>query len=164
MPSDVRRVRQVNPQTGAWQMNQEQKTPIPVWYWVVAVIALLWNLLGCTAFLMEIFAQEAMMESWTEKQKDWAHSIPRWIYFVYAIAVTTGVAGSICLLMRKTWSVPLLAISVVAVIVQMVYTMLIAGGLQAMGPTSLIMPVLVIGLGCALLWFSTFAKGRGWLA
>jgi hypothetical protein len=113
---------------------------------------------------MEIFAQEAMMESWTEEQKDWAHSIPRWIYFVYAIAVTTGVAGSICLLMRKTWSVPLLAISVVAVIVQMVYTMLIAGGLQAMGPTSLIMPVLVIGLGCALLWFSTFAKGRGWLA
>ena len=134
-----------------------------MWFWVIAVMALLWNLMGCAAFLMELFAQEMMMEAWTEEQKDWAHSIPNWIYFVYAVAVITGVAGSLCLLMRKAWSIPLFGISVAAVIIQMVYTMLIAGGLQAMGPSGLVMPVLVIVLSIVWLWFSVFSKGKGWL-
>jgi len=144
-------------------MNSEHRIPIPAWYWVIAVLALLWNLLGCAAFLMEVFAQEAFMESMTEEQKDWARAIPRWIYFVYALAVTTGVVGSIGLFMRKAWSVPLFAICVVAVIVQMVYTILITGGLQVMGPSGLVMPVLVIVFASALLWFSWFAKGKSWL-
>jgi hypothetical protein len=144
-------------------MNHQQSIRIPVWYWVIAVLALLWNLMGCTAFLMEIFAQEAMMESMSEEQKEWARAIPGWVYFVYALAVITGVAGSIGLLMRKAWSVELLALSVAAVIVQMVYTTLIAGGLQVMGPSGLVMPVMVIVFSSALLWFSWFARGKGWL-
>lgn len=134
-----------------------------MWYWVIAVLALLWNMMGCAAFLMEVFAQEAMMESMTEEQKDWARAIPRWIYFVYAAAVTTGVAGSIGLFMRKAWSVPVFAFCAVAVIVQMVYTILIAGGLRVMGPSGLVMPGLVIVIASALLWFSWFAKGKRWL-
>ncbi|MDP6447785.1 MAG: hypothetical protein QF805_28565, partial [Pirellulaceae bacterium] len=104
-------------------MNKETRLAVPVWYWVIAVVALLWNLMGCTAFAMEIFAQEEMMESWTEEQKEWARSIPGWIYIVYGLAVTTGVGGSIGLLMRKSWTVALYAVSFVSVIVQMVYTM-----------------------------------------
>jgi len=67
-------------------MNQKAKPGVPGWYWVTAAVALLWNLLGCAAFGMEIFAQEAMMESMTEDQKEWARSIPGWIYFVYGLA------------------------------------------------------------------------------
>ncbi len=119
--------------------------------------------MGCAAFLMEVFAQEAMMESMTEAQKDWSRAIPRWIYFVYALAVTAGVAGSIGLFMRKAWSVPLFVLCAVAVIVQMVYTILIADGLKVMGPSGLVMPVLVVVLATALLWFSWLAKGKRWL-
>ena len=143
-------------------MNHEQRVRTPGWYWVIPVLALLWNMMGCAAFLMEVFAQEAMMESMSEEQKEWSLAIPTWIYFVYALAVTTGVAGSIGLFMRKAWSVPLLASCVAAVIVQMAYTM-IAGGLQVMGPSGLVMPVLVIVLSSAFLWFSWFARGKGWL-
>jgi hypothetical protein len=50
----------------------------------------------------------------------------------------------------------------VAVIVQMVYTMIIGGGLQVMGPSGLVMPSLVVGFAAALLWFSWFARSRGW--
>jgi hypothetical protein len=144
-------------------MNHERRMPVPVWYWVIPVLALLWNLMGCAAFFMEVFAQEAMMESMTEAQKEWARAIPRWIYFVYALAVSTGVAGSIGLFMRKAWSIALFAICVAAVIIQMGYTILIAGGLQVMGPSGLVMPALVIVFASALLWFSWFAKGMSWL-
>lgn len=123
-------------------------------------MALLWNLLGCFFLGIELFAQEQMMQAMTEPQKEWARSIPDWIYFVYGVAVLTGVAGSIGLFLRKSWATLMFAISLVAVIVQMVYTMIIGGGLQAMGPSGLVMPALVIAIAAALLWFSRFARRR----
>lgn len=135
-------------------MNETTKPSVPISYWIVAVVALLWNLIGCLFFSMELFAQEAMMEGMTEEQKEWARSFPGWIYGVYFVAVSTGVAGSIGLLMRKAWSVPLFAISLVAVVIQMGYTELILGGLEVMGPSGAVMPILVTVLAAAFLWFS----------
>ena len=130
---------------------------------MIAAVAQLWNLLGCVFFGIEMFAQEAAMQSMTEDQKEWARSIPVWIYFVYGLAVSTGVAGSIGLFLRKGWTIAMFAICLAAVIVQMVYTMLISGGLQVMGPAGLGMPSLVILIAAALLWFSWYAMSRGWL-
>jgi hypothetical protein len=129
---------------------------------VIAAVALLWNLLGCAFFGMELFAQEAAIQSMTEPQKAWARSIPGWIYVVYGLAVSTGVAGSIGLFMRKGRTIPVFAICLAAVIVQMAYTMLVSGGLQVMGPSGAVMPSLVIAIAAALLWFSWFAGSRGW--
>ena len=123
----------------------------------------MWNILGCVIFSSEVFAQEAMIESMTGEQKEWVRSTPRWVYVVFAISVSTGVAGSLCLLMRKKLSAPLFTISFAAVLIQMVYTMLIAGGLQVMGPTGAVMPTVVITLAVVWLSFSLLSKGKGWL-
>lgn len=56
----------------------------------------------------------------------------------------------------------MLTICLVAVIVQIVYTMIIAGGIEVAGPSGLVMPALIIGIAAALLWFSRFARSRGW--
>jgi hypothetical protein len=65
--------------------------------------------------------------------------------------------------MRKRLSVLLFTISFAAVLIQMAYTMLIAGGLQVMGPTGAVMPTVVITLAVVWLWFSLLSKGKGWL-
>ena len=145
-------------------MNEQQKRSVPAWFWVIAAGSLLWNIIGCFIFLSEVFAQESMIESMTDQQKEWARSTPRWIYLVFAISVSTGVVGSICLLMRKALSVQMFTISFAAVLVQMVYTMLIAGGLQVMGPSGAVMPTVVITLAFVWLVFSLFSKGKGWFA
>lgn len=132
-------------------MDTRTEKSIPVWFWVVAGIALLWNLLGTAIFFQELLNQEALIKDWTEPQKEWARGTPRWIYFVFGISVFTGLVGSFALLMRKAWSIPLFAMSLVAVLVQMIYTMVIAGGLKIMGVGSAVMPFLVIIL--AGLWF-----------
>jgi len=124
----------------------------------------LWNLLGCAFFGMELFAQEAVMESMTEPQKEWARSIPGWIYFVYGPGRVNRGGG-------KHWPVPAKGLDHLDVrnlprggdCAKMVYTMIIGGGLQVMGPAGLVMPSLVIGIAAALLWFSWFARSRGWL-
>lgn len=144
-------------------MTQKPKPAVPFWYWVIAVVALLWNLLGCVFFATEMFAQEAAIQSMSEPQKEWARSIPGWIYVVYGLAVTSGVAGSIGLLRRKAWTIPLFALCLAAVVVQMAYTMLIGGGLKVMGPSGAAMPTLVIAIAAALLGFSWFARSRDWL-
>jgi hypothetical protein len=148
---------------GKQHVNQSPKPAVPFWYWVIAAVALLWNLLGCLSFAVEMFAQEAAIESMTEPQKAWARSIPAWIYVVYGLAVSAGVAGSLGLLLRKAWTIPLFRICLAAVIVQMAYTMLLTGGLQVMGPSGAVMPSLVITIAAALLGFSWFARSRGWL-
>lgn len=145
-------------------MNEQSKASVPAWFWLIAAVALLWNMMGCVIFLSEVFAKEAMMESFSEEQKEWSRAIPFWIYCVFAMAVGTGVAGSICVLMRNRLAVGLFTISFAAVLIQMAYTMLIAGGLQVMGPSGAVMPALVILLSIACLWFSRFSKGKGWLA
>ena len=144
-------------------MNEQTKTSTPIWFWVVAVVALLWNMMGGMIFLTEVFAQESMLESMTEPQKEWARSTPMWIYVVFAIAVITGLAGSVCLLMRKRLAVPLFLVGFVAVVIQMVYTMLIAGGLQVMGPSGAIMPAVVVTLALVWLLFSLLSKSKSWL-
>ena len=144
-------------------MNDQQKVSVPPWFWGIAVVALLWNILGCVILLTEVFAQEAMMESMTDAQKEWSRSTPSWIYFVFAISVSSGVAASICLLLRKKLSVQLFTISFVAVLIQMVYTMLVAGGLEVMGPSGAVMPAIVVTLSIVWLLFSLYFKARGWL-
>ena len=144
-------------------MNEQTKTSTPIWFWVVAVVALLWNMMGGMIFLTEVFAQESMLESMTEPQKEWARTTPLWIYVVFAIAVSAGIAGSICLLMRKRLAVPLFIVGFVAVVIQMVYTMLIAGGLQVMGPSGAIMPAVVVTLALVWLLFSLLSKSKSWL-
>lgn len=148
----------------ARQMSEQHKASIPMWFWLLAIVALLWNLMGCFMFLIEVFAQDEMMESMTAEQQAWARSTPSWIYFVFAIAVSTGLAGSICLLKRRSLSVLLFTVSVVAVLIQMVYTMLLAGGLQVMGPSGAVMPAVVVILSIAWLSFARLSQGKGWLA
>ena len=143
-------------------MDQKTKSAVPLWYWVITAVALLWSLLGCAVLAIAIFAQEARMESMTEDQKQWTRSIPGWTYFVWGLAVSTGVAGSIGLFLRKGWAIAMFAICLVARIVQMGYTMIIAGGMQAMGPSGAVTPSLVIGIAAALLWFSWNARSRNW--
>ncbi|MAV38495.1 MAG: hypothetical protein CMJ59_23915 [Planctomycetaceae bacterium] len=146
-------------------MTSDSKTTatVPRWYQVVAIASLLWNLLGCASFGLQVFAQETMLESATEAVQQWYRSIPGWIYFVFAVAVASGVAGSMGLILRKGWSVASLAVSLAAVLIQMGYSYVIAGGLQVMGPADLVIPGAVTVVAIALFWFSRFARGAGWL-
>ena len=144
-------------------MDPETNPPVPRWYWAIAIVALLWNLLGCSVLVMELFYQEQMMVDFTEAQKEWSRSFGGWIYVLWGIAVLSGIGGSIGLLMRKRYSRWLLDISLAAVLIQMTYTMVIAGGLQVMGPQGAIMPLIIVGIAAGLVWFVRYARRQKWL-
>lgn len=145
------------------KMDEEPPQNIPKWFWVIAVSALIWNLMGFVIFYGETFQQEALIVGFEPDQQEWMRSTPRWIYVVFGLSVGTGILGSLLLLAKKKTSLPLFSVSFIAVLIQMIYTMLIAGGLEVMGPSGAIMPCVVIFLAAAWLGFAFQFLRKGWL-
>ena len=136
---------------------------LPTWFWVVAVLAVLWNLMGCAAYYMDVTMTPEMLAELPQADQDLRAAIPAWITGLYAIAVFVGLAGAIMLCLRKKLAIPLYIVSLVAVVVQMGYISFGMNSVEVRGAVSLVFPVIIIVLGALQLWFSINAKGRGWL-
>ena len=144
-------------------MPASHDVKLPVWFWVVAAIALVWNLMGVGAFYSEITISDAALAAMPEVQRELYATTPFWAKAAFAVAVFGGALGSLALLLRKSWSVSFFSASLAAIIAQMGYTIIGANIVAVMGATALIMPGMIIAIGAFLVWFSTRAKSRGWL-
>ncbi len=91
---------------------------LPKWYKPVAVVALLWNLIGASAYLMDVTTSPDAVAKMTEAQRAMYESRPAWFVAAYACAVWFGVGGSLGLLLRKRWATPLLLVSLLGLIAQ----------------------------------------------
>lgn len=136
----------------------------PTWYWVVAVIAVLWACMGCAAYLMQVTMSPADMAALPKAQQDIWGMTPGWVLGAYAIAVWVGLAGAIALLLRRRIARSLYAVSLVAVIIQFGWTFTQTPILQLMSfGEAAGFPIFIIVAQVALLWFSGFAIRQGWL-
>src|SRR6187455_1596623 len=106
----------------------------PTWYWVVAGLAVLWMLFGVMAWVMDLMTDETGLAQMSEAQRQLYVARPQWIFIVYAVAIFSGLAGAIGLLMRKSWATALLALSLAAVVIQFGYTFLVMRAAEVLGP------------------------------
>lgn len=134
-------------------------TKLPTWYWVIAVIALLWNLMGVSAYIADAYS---MIELTPEEAAFKEHS-PAWFTAAYAIAVFTGLLASIALLTRKKWAVVVFLISLIAVIILLIYEFFMQDDLAMTGGRA-VMPILVFIIAALLYWFSKGAREKAWLS
>ena len=116
------------------------------------------------AYIMQVTMNEAALGAMPAAERAVYESMPGWGVSAFAIAVTAGVLACIVLLLRKAWAVPLFIVSLVAVIVQDIGALFVAGALQGMGPSSAIMPVVVLGIGIYLIVYSRSARDKGWIS
>ncbi|WP_127138525.1 hypothetical protein [Flagellimonas oceanensis] len=135
----------------------------PTWFWVVSVIALLWNLIGVMNYLNQAFNQVALLESMDQAQREAFEGIPAWATAAFAIAVFSGTLASIGLLVRKKWARPLFIISLIAALAQFIHWLFISNAVEAFGPSSYAMPVVIIIIGIYLIFFSKKGIEKGWL-
>ncbi|WP_108424147.1 hypothetical protein [Flagellimonas amoyensis] len=135
----------------------------PTWFWVVGVIALLWNLMGVFNYLSQAFNKQLILEGLDEAQRGVFEGIPAWATAAFAIAVFSGTLGCIGLLLRKKWARPLFIISLLAAIAQFGHWLFINNAVEAFGPSSYAMPIIVILIGIYLIFFSKQGIQKGWL-
>lgn len=135
----------------------------PRWLLWAGIALLLWNLMGVGAFVSQWMMATDQLANLPPEQREMWVSMPGWAWAAYAVAVFGGTLGAIGLLMRKAWAVALLAISLIAVLVQFTYPFIIADGLRTLGAAALIFPAFIIVMAALQLWLSRKWRAAGWL-
>jgi len=134
-------------------------------FWVIGGATLVWNLIGLLFYVSEVTATpDAMVEGYSQAQIDFLIGKPVWATAAFAIAVNAGVLGSLFLLLRKAWAVPMFVLSLISVLVQNVHAFGLANGLEVWGTNALILPALVVIISLAVLLYSHSTKQRGWIS
>ena len=136
---------------------------LPGWYWAVAAAALLWEAMGCYAYVSQVSMDAADLARLPAAQRDMWLAMPAWAKGAYAVAVWAGLIGAVGLLLRRRWARLAFALSLIAVIVQFGWAFLGTSILSTMGASSLAFPLAVLLVAALLLWFSGVATKRGWL-
>ncbi len=141
----------------------DEKIKIPIWFWVVSIIMLLWNLMAINTFFQHITISEEALQAMALNERELYGAYPYWIKIDFGVAVLGGVLGSLGLLLRKKWAKTFLVISLIAVIVQMFFSLVIAKATDVYGPEAVIMPLIVILVSCFLVWFAHFSIKKNWI-
>ena len=80
-------------------------------FWIVGVIALIWNGMGVMSYLGSVYMTEEMRAAYTAEQLAVMDSAPAWLTGVYALAVFLGLLGALLLLLKRKLAVPVFGIS-----------------------------------------------------
>jgi len=145
-------------------LNVEQSIKIPTWFIVTAWVALVWNLLGVMAFVMQMNMGPEVIAALPEKKQLMYQNIPMWVTIAFACAVFCGAIGSLCLALKKSLALVILIISLIGVLVQMYHMFFILNSVQVYGPGSAVLPGMVIIIAIGLVVLANRAKGNGWLS
>jgi hypothetical protein len=141
----------------------EHDAAVPAWFWIVGIGAVLFELVGCFFYFVEVRMSTADIAALPLDQAAMLSARPDWYYAAFGIAVWVGLIGAVLLLLRRRWSVWALLISLVAAIIQF-SSVFIVPEMRAMTPSdALFVPVVVIVIAYAFWQFSRLAGRRGWL-
>lgn len=134
------------------------------WFWVVSIVALIWNLLGVGAYLAQVSMSPETIQALPEDQRAIIESTPSWATGAFAIAVWGGALGSILLLLRKSLATWVLLISFVGIVVQMMHAFFMTNSIEVYGPGGMIMPIMVLAIGAYLIWFARESTAKSLLS
>lgn len=144
-------------------MTSNLKKP-PIWFWIVSVVALIWNLVGVTAYLSDAFMSVEDLGKMTQEYRLLYESRPAWATGAYAIAVWGGTLGCIALLMRKKWAKIVLWISLIGILAQNVYQFFLSNTFEVVGSEAMFLPIMVIVIGVLLVWFAKSSERKGYIS
>jgi len=138
---------------------------IPTWFWVVSIVALLWNLMGLFAFVaqMMMLNSEAAMAALPADQAEIYKAMPGWVTIVFAIAVVAGTLGCVGLVMRAKWAFPVLVLSLLGVLGQQAYMFFLSDTFSVMGMGAAVFPIIVLVIAILLIVFAKSSMAKGWL-
>jgi hypothetical protein len=135
----------------------------PIWFYIVAVLALLWNVAGLLAVVGDLQLSAADIAALPPEQQAVYAARPLWSVIGSVVAVAAGTLGCLLLLMRKRWAILLFGVSLVGVVIQDLGIFVVAGAAKTGDMTPLVLQSLVLVIAVALLVFARRARANGWL-
>ncbi len=132
-------------------------------FWVIAVFAVLWNLMGIFQFIGPIFFPEAIFEGYSEEAVAMFTNLPSWYTVIFGISTISGLLAAITLLLRKKIAVFLFFISLISVLIVEGYYIFGTKVTEIMGQGAIVMPIVVIFCSILLYFYAKGAARKGWL-
>ncbi|MFC0605658.1 hypothetical protein [Winogradskyella pulchriflava] len=135
----------------------------PIWFWIVSVIALIWNGMGVHGYISQAYKTSAYTDVYTSEQIEIMNTLPSWYTALFAIAVFSGVIGCLLLLLRKKAAKWFLILSFITATIQMVYFLFIADLNGVDFSANKIMAYMIIVFAAFLVWFANTSSRKGWI-
>ncbi|WP_019051423.1 hypothetical protein [Sphingobium xenophagum] len=133
---------------------------MPRYFIVIAIVLLLWNLMGLAAFAMQYTADLTELAKSDPVTAQAFAAMPAWVWIAYAIAVGAGTLGAILLLMKKATAASLFLLSLIAVVVQFGYTFLGTDLLAVKGPSVIAFPAFIVVMAVVQLLYARHLVGK----
>ena len=141
-------------------MDEANQSPVPRWFTIAALGAVAWEMVGCVMYLMQVSVDPNALP--LDQRATW-DAAPTWMIAAYAVAVWVGLVGAILLLMRRRLAPTLLAISLIAVIVQFSALLVVPQLRNLTTSDDLFLPFVILVLGYVIWHFARTARRAGWL-
>lgn len=130
-----------------------RQTP-PFMFWAIAIVALLWNLIGCWNYIVQ--TNPDAVAQMPEVYRLIVENRPAWATAGFAISVYGGAVGAILLLLRRKSAPALFVLSLMGSAITFYFTFRVLG-IEPATLSALVMSV-------AMMFFAAVASRRAWLA
>ena len=129
----------------------------PHWsFWVICVVALVWNVMGSLNFVMQ--TKPEMVANFPEEAQSLIASRPLWATIAFAIAVFGGVLAEILLLLKKSVAYYLFVASFLGALITNIHTFQVRSAVDIW--VGSFMSLLIAAF---LIWYSNLVKRKGWV-
>lgn len=130
---------------------------VPLSFWVVTGLGLLWNGFACMVYWLTATKDPGTMAQTSPTMLAAINNTPSWVMAAWGVAVGAALAGSFLLVLRRRWAVSAFAASLGGLLVLTYYQIV------AKLPMSLFQVVMIWLVALFLLRFSSSEAGKGLL-
>ena len=134
----------------------------PRWFKPLCVVLLIWNLLGCMAYMSDVTLKPEDVAKMSPDMQAMYAARPMWAVAAFATAVWGGALGSLLLLLRRRAALPVLVASVVGLVFQN-FGLFVLAGAGRVNPAAYVVQGLVFAIAVGLVVLARRAAAQGWL-
>ena len=135
----------------------------PMWFWVLASVLLLWNLLGAYVCVQQFRLGADAYPPATDYDRQLFASMPGWYDWNFAFAEVTGVGWAVALLARRSIAVPLFVLSLIGVVIQFGYVFTQTDVIAHKGLRTSYFPLFIAAVCLFQIAVARLARRRGWI-
>jgi hypothetical protein len=139
----------------------ETSSRIPRHLWIVGGLSLLWNAVGAFDYTATQMRLESYMSQFSAEQLAYFYGFPAWAVAAWAIAVWSSLLGSLCLLLRKAWAVPLFGIALAGMVFTALYNFVLTDGMAMVGTGGLVFTAVIWVIAISLFFYARAMARRG---
>lgn len=131
-------------------------------YWLVEVLSFLWYAVGVFNYLAQAYMTDETLVSLPDEVQLYYTNLPAWVTAAFALAVFSGLLGSVGLLLRKKWASFLFFGSFFATVAQQFHSFFIQDFIEITAEQA-IMPLLILIIALYMIYYSRKSETEGLL-